>query len=227
MKKYTTLLFDSDDTLLDFKAAEYSALMQMMSDKGLPFSPQNAEIYSQVNKGFWEAFERGEIEKKEIYVGRFGKFFESINVSADAVSAAATYEGNLGKNHQLISGAMALLKELYGKYEIYIVTNGRDCIQKQRLKDSNIINYVSGVFISETVGAPKPDKKYFDYVFDNITEKDLSKILIIGDSMSSDILGGINAGIDTCWYNPSGKTPKYTPTYEISTLSELGKILGI
>ncbi len=225
MKKYTTLLFDSDDTLLDFKAAEYSALRQMMADKGLPFSPENAEIYSNINKGYWEAFEQGLIEKKEIYVGRFKSFFEHLGVSTDPVSAAAVYEENLGKNHQLINGAIELLEKLYGKYEMYIVTNGRDCIQKQRLNDSNIINYVSGVFISETVGAPKPEKKYFDYVFDNIPENDLSKILIIGDSMSSDILGGINAGIDTCWYNPLGKSPKYIPTYEIGTLLELEKII--
>lgn len=227
MKKYTTLLFDSDDTLLDFKAAEYSALMQMMSDKGLPFSPKNTEIYSNINKGYWKAFERGEIEKNEIYVGRFKSFFEHLGVSEDPVSAAAVYEENLGKNHQLVNGAIELLQKLYGKYEMYIVTNGRDCIQKQRLNDSGIINYVSGVFISEIVGVPKPEKKYFDYVFDNIPEKDLSKILITGDSMSSDILGGKNSGIDTCWYNPHGESPKYTPTYEIRTLSELEEILGI
>ncbi len=225
MKHYTTLLFDSDDTLLDFKAAEGSALRQMMTDKGLPYSEENAKIYSQVNKGFWEAFERGEIEKKEIYVGRFKKFFEKININADAASAAAAYEENLGKNHQLISGAIELLENLYEKYNIYIITNGRDVIQKSRLKDSNIINYVKGVFISETVGVPKPEEEYFNYVLKNIKETDKSKILIIGDSMSSDILGGINSGIDTCWYNPNQKSLKYRPTYEINVLEQLEDLL--
>ncbi len=227
MKKYTTLLFDSDDTLLDFKAAENSALRQMMTNKDLPFSEENAEIYSQINKGFWEAFERGEIEKKEIYAGRFKKFFESIGVSFDAVVAAAAYEENLGNNHQIISGAVELLKKLYRDYEIYIITNGRDCIQKSRLKDSGIVNFVKDVFISETVGVPKPEKAYFDYVLRHISEKDISKILIIGDSMSSDILGGINSGIDTCWYNPEKKTPKYKPTYEICELKQLEVLLKV
>ena len=225
MKKYNTLLFDADDTLLDFKKSEATALEQMMRERGLPFSPQIAELYNKVNRGFWEMYERGEIEKKEILVGRYQKLFELMGVKTDAEAAARTYEGHLCHQYFVIDGAIELLNDLKRDYEIYLVTNGNEHIQKHRLNGSGVNKLVNGVFVSEAVGAPKPEKRYFDYVFSCINETDKSKILIIGDSMSSDILGGINAGIDTCWYNPYLKAAKYTPTYEINSLAEIKKLL--
>lgn len=225
--KYTTLLFDSDDTLLDFTRSEKEALKLVMCDNGLPFGDDIHAAYSRANKSFWEAYERGEIEKSEIYVGRFKKFLTESNIDADPDFIAKNYEANLANQFFMIDGAFELVKELREKYRIYIVTNGNEQIQKSRLNGSGLINIVDDVFVSETVGVPKPEKKYFDYVFSRIEEKDKSKILIIGDSQSSDILGGINAGIDTCWYNPFGKMGKYTPTYEIKNLSELEKMLDL
>lgn len=225
--KYTTLLFDSDDTLLDFALSEKTALMQVMCQNGLPFNDELHAAYSRANKIFWEAYERGEIEKSEIYVGRFKKFLQENNIDADAAHIAHGYESRLAEQFFTIDTAYELCEKLKNRYDIYIVTNGNQNIQKSRLNGSGIIKLVKGVFVSETVGAPKPEKKYFDYVFSKISEKDKSKMLIIGDSQSSDILGGINAGIDTCWYNPSGKEGKYTPTYEIKSLSELEKMLDL
>lgn len=225
MKKYTTLLFDADDTLLDFKRSEASALELMMKEKHLPFSQETADVYNKVNRSFWEMYERGEIEKKEILVGRYKKLFEIMGIETDAEAAAKTYERYLCNQYFVIDGAVELLKELRENYEIYLVTNGTEHIQKQRLSGSGLDTLVNGVFVSEAVGAPKPEKKYFDFVLQNIHETDKSKILIIGDSMSSDILGGINAGIDTCWYNPHFKIGNHTPTYEINSLSELKKLL--
>lgn len=223
--KYTTLLFDSDDTLLDFARSEKEALKIVMCENGLPFSDEIHACYSLANKSFWEAYERGEIEKSEIYVGRFRKFLSDSGIDADPAFIARNYEANLAKQFFMIDGAADLIKKLKEKHRIYIVTNGNEQIQKSRLNGSGLINLVDGVFVSEAVGVPKPEKRYFDYVFSQIEEKDKAKILIIGDSQSSDILGGINAGIDTCWYNPFGKTGKYTPTYEIKNLSELEKML--
>ena len=120
---------------------------------------------------------------------------------------------------------LELLEKLHRDYKIYIITNGTDYIQKQRLLDSGITALTDGLFISEIVGAPKPEKQYFDYVLNNIAEKDKSKILVIGDSMTSDILGGVNAGIDTCWYNPHNSKYKYKPTYEIESLSNVLRVL--
>lgn len=223
--KYTTLLFDSDDTLLDFARSEKEALKIVMCENGLPFSDEIHTCYSLANKSFWEAYERGEIEKSEIYVGRFRKFLSDSGIDADPAFIARNYEANLAKQFFMIDGAADLIKKLKEKHRIYIVTNGNEQIQKSRLNGSGLINLVDGVFVSEAVGVPKPEKRYFDHVFSQIEEKDKAKILIIGDSQSSDILGGINAGIDTCWYNPFGKTGKYTPTYEIKNLSELEKML--
>ncbi len=225
MQKYTTLLIDADDTLLDFKKAEQTAFCLMMRQRNLPLEPTDAKLYSKVNISFWEAFERGEIEKTDIIVGRFKKFFEIKGIDTDADAAANTYEQYLCRQHFMISGAMEMLLELHKKYKIYIITNGTEHIQRQRLADSGISALVDGVFVSEVIGAPKPEKQYFDYVLQNVTEKDKSKILVVGDSMSSDILGGINAGLDTCWFNPHSKSPKYTPTYQIKSLTEIKKIL--
>ncbi len=225
MKRYTTLLFDADDTLLDFKKCEAEALKLMMEARGLPFETGDTELYSRINQSFWEAYQQGVIEKSEISVGRYKKFFEIKGVNTDAELAAKTYERFLSKQHFVINGVLELLEKLHREYEIYIITNGTDYIQKQRLLDSGITALTDGLFISEIVGAPKPERQYFDYVLKNITEQDKSKVLIVGDSMTSDILGGINAGIDTCWYNPLSKKPKYTPTYEINSISEISKIL--
>lgn len=225
MKKYTTLLFDADDTLLDFKKSEATALELMMKERGLPFKNGDAELYSRVNQSFWEAYQQGVIEKSEILVGRYKKFFEIKGIETNAFLAAKTYERFLSEQHFVIHGVMEALEKLQRDYEIYIITNGTDYIQKKRLKDSGITALTKGLFISEVVGAPKPEKQYFDYVLNNITEKDKSKVLIIGDSMSSDILGGINAGIDTCWYNPQHKKAEYMPSYEISNFSDIWKVL--
>ena len=225
--KYTTLLFDSDDTLLDFARSEKEALKLVMCDNCLPFSDDIHAAYSRANKSFWEAYERGEIEKSEIYVGRFKKFLKDSGIDADPALIARSYEANLANQFFMIDGAFELVKELREKYRIYIVTNGNEQIQKSRLNGSGLDCLVDGVFVSEAVGVPKPEKRYFDYVFSKIEEKDISKILIIGDSQSSDILGGINAGIDTCWYNPFGKTGKYTPTYEVKSLNEIEKMLDL
>ena len=225
MKKYTTLLFDADDTLLDFKKCEATALELMMKSRNLPFVPTDVALYSAVNQSFWEAYQQGIIKKSEISVGRYKKFFEIKGIETDAELAAKTYEGFLAKQHFVIEGALELLEKLHSDYKIYIITNGTDYIQKQRLLDSGITALTDGLFISEIVGAPKPEKQYFDYVLNNIAEKDKRKILVIGDSMTSDILGGVNAGIDTCWYNPHKSKYKYKPTYEIESLSNVLRVL--
>lgn len=223
--RYTTLLFDSDDTLLDFAKSEKYALKYALAEKGVAFSERLHSMYSSVNKGFWAAFEKGEIEKSEIYVGRFQKFLEQAEIMLNPVDMAESYEKHLAQQFFTLENAYQVCEYLKDRYDIYIVTNGKECIQQSRLKGSGIIDLVKDVFVSEAVGTPKPEKKYFDYVFSKIEEKDKSKILIIGDSQSSDILGGINAGIDTCWYNPFSQEGKYTSTYEIKELDQLIKML--
>lgn len=223
--KYSTILFDNDDTLLDFKAAEYAALKKMMIANGLPFSEEMHRLYSECNLHFWKAFERGEIEKKEIFVGRFEMFLQKANIVFSPEEAAKGYEGFLAFEHPHIEDSVNMCRRLKEMYKIYIVTNGSWHIQKPRIHDSGLEDIMDGVFVSEKIGIPKPHKEYFDYVFSHIEEKNKQKILIVGDSITSDIQGGINAGIDTCWFNPKHTTTSVCPTYEFDTLSKIEDFL--
>ncbi|MBQ0084222.1 MAG: YjjG family noncanonical pyrimidine nucleotidase [Clostridiales bacterium] len=226
MKKYTTLLFDSDNTLLDFTRSEANGLRDTLAANNITYTEEIRALYSSINDSFWKSFERGEIKKEEIYTGRFKKLLDTLGVDCDAKKVALTYEDKLGSYHFLLDGAWETLEVLRSRgYDLHIVTNGNQKIQNRRLNDSGIINLVNKVFVSEAVGAPKPEKEYFDFVFANIKEKDKSKILIIGDSLTSDIKGGINAGIDTCFYNRKGKTSDVKPTYEIENITDLIKML--
>lgn len=226
MKKYTTLYFDLDNTLLDFHAAEREALTSLLRLHKIPFGEEEIKLYSKINQSYWERFERGEIEKKEIYAGRFRTFLESVGENGDPEKMAVDYFSFLSLNCDFIEGATEILDYVKGEgYILCATTNGMAKTQYNRIEKSGLNNYFDYIFVSETTGAQKPEKEYFDYAVEHSEEKDRSKILVIGDSMSSDILGGINAGIDTCWYNPKGDKGKYTPTYEIKDLDELKNIL--
>lgn len=226
MKKYTTLYFDLDNTLLDFHAAEREALTSLLKLHKIPFSEEEIKLYSKINQSYWERFERGEIPKKEIYAGRFRTFLEAVDQSGDPEQMAVDYFSFLSLNCDFIEGATDILDYVKAKgYILCATTNGMAKTQYNRIEKSGLNNYFDYIFVSETTGSQKPEKEYFDYAVEHSAEKDRSKILVIGDSMSSDILGGINAGIDTCWYNPKGDKGKYTPTYEIKDLDELKNIL--
>ena len=224
--KYSTLLFDNDNTLMDFAAAEAEALERTFRDNSIPFCDRLLASYSAINTDFWKRCERGEIEREDIFEGRFRAFAEKNSLTFDCAKVSRDYGKNLAYGHKLINGAMELLQNLSRNYAIYIVTNGISQTQDKRIKDAGMLPYLRGVFVSETTGFQKPQPGYFQYVFAHIEEKDPSKLLIIGDSLSSDIKGGANAGIDTCWYNPSGDPcGDLRPTYEIRSLEEIYSIL--
>ena len=223
---YTSLFLDLDDTLLDFLKAEYYAVKDALKCHSLPFDDKTVKLYSQINISFWECFERGEIEKSEIFEGRFCELMQRLGLECNIKSLSDTYCNKLADQSFKIDGAEDLLKYLKSKgYKVYVTTNGSAAIQHKRIKNSGLGVYFDKVFLSEEINFQKPAKEYFDYCINHIEEKDKSKILIIGDSQSSDILGGINSGIDTCWYNPKNKTPKYKSRFEINDLSEIKSIL--
>ncbi len=221
MKKYTTLLLDNDNTLMDFYAAESYAIKNTCRAFGVEPSDENAKLYSKINDSFWKRFEKGEIKREEIKVGRFKSFVAALGIDVDAEEMAERYFEELSNGNHLLPGALEVCEALFGRYKMHLITNGSTYIQKKRLGNSPISKYFDKIFISEEMGVKKPDKAFFDAVLSEIDEKDKSKICIIGDSMSSDILGGINAGIDTCFFNLSGQERKYEPTYEVKTFEEM------
>ena len=222
---YTTLLFDVDNTILDFTRCEWEAVGLVMKNNGIEPSDENIVYYSGVNDRFWKMFERGEIKKSEIYEGRFKAFLKEKGFNRDSKKISDEYFEALKTFHFPLDGALDMLERVSKKFEIYYTTNGNAVTQEKRIKNSGILNYAKGVFVSEAIGHQKPEKEYFDYVLENIPEKDKSKIIVIGDSMSSDILGGINSGLDTLWFNPTGEKAVYEPTYTAKNFAELIEIL--
>lgn len=223
---YTSLFLDLDNTLLDFNKAESVAIREVLAKNSLPCDDETVKTYSAINKSFWERFERGDIPKEAIFVGRFEVLLETLKSDKKPQELAKEYCEHLSMGYYTVEGAFTILDYLKSKgYKLYATTNGISFTQYRRIEHSGLKPYFDKVFVSEDAKHQKPEKEYFDYVVDNIAEKDKSKMLIVGDSQSSDILGGINSGIDTCWYNPKGETAKYFSRYEISTLEQLKDIL--
>ena len=228
MKKYTTLLFDADDTLLDFRKDEKQALVKALTHYGVPITEENIKIYSDINQGMWKQLERGEITKPELKRTRFKKFFEAIGFECDEepLTVNEHYLSLLGEGGNTLEGAVDTVKKLYEDgYELYIITNGIAATQAKRLNRSGLLPYINEVFVSETIGYQKPRKEYFDAVLNNIKEKDKEKILVIGDSLTSDIQGAMNAGLPCCWLNRYGKElpDEYKVDYVIEDVSEVAK----
>jgi len=224
--KYTTLLLDLDNTLLDFNKAEYHAIKAVLKKYSLPFSDDIASLYSEINLKYWKRFEKGEIEKKDIFENRFIELFSVLGESRDEKAFSKDYFAFLSEGYYTVDGAEDLLKYLKDKgYYLVAATNGVSLTQHKRIRLSGLEKYFYKVFVSEDTGHQKPEKEYYDYIINNIPEKDKQRLLIVGDSQSSDILGGINSMIDTCWYNPKDQKPTYKSTYVITDLSELKNIL--
>ncbi|WP_186580447.1 YjjG family noncanonical pyrimidine nucleotidase [Aquibacillus kalidii] len=229
MKYYKTLLFDIDDTLLDFGAAESAALRFLFNEKGLELTDEMKQQYKLVNTELWKQYEEGEIARDELLNTRFSRFFKIYGKEVDGAVMEQSYREYLGQGKQLMDGAMDLITTIENNYDLYIVTNGVSKTQYKRLHDSGLYPFFRGVFVSEDTGFQKPMKEYFDYAFERIPDFNPEEALIIGDSLGADIKGGQRAGLDTCWVNPIGKSNDLNvePTYEIRHLRELYAILGV
>lgn len=227
MKKYSVILIDADNTLFDFDSAEKNAISAIFKKYRIPkdFVP----VYSKINKSLWEKLEQGKITRERLKVERFEMIFSMANVPLDsAEQVSSEYIGVLADQSILYDGAISVCEklQLLGK-RVYIVTNGNKSVQEKRFAKSGLCDYVDGIFISESVGFAKPEKEYFDFVLKE-TGANREECIIIGDSLSSDILGGINSGIDTCWFNPknTANTKSYSPTYTVNSLFDIFGIIG-
>ena len=225
--KYTTILFDADDTLLDFGAAEHAAITSVLRLYGLPHDEGVINEYSRINLSFWKMLERGEIKKDELKYRRFEAFCEHLGFCVNAREMAEQYMSELSKQNPLIDGSIDICERLFGKCRLYIITNGIKFIQESRFSTSPLMKYFDGVFISESIGHDKPSIEYFEAVERAIPDFDKSTTLVVGDSLTSDMKGGINFGLDTCWFNPNGKAhpEEMEITYEIKSLDEIYDIV--
>ena len=226
-----TVLWDVDNTLLDFLAAERAAIKTLFTEFGLgECSDEMIKRYSRINVSFWQRLERNEITKPEVLVGRFLQFFGEYGIDQTiAPEFNERYQLRLGDTIVYRDDSLSILKYLKGKVRQYVVSNGTVAAQTKKLEKSKIGQVVDGVFLSEKLGVEKPNDAFFEKVFEAIRPGDLSEVMIVGDSLSSDILGGMNAGIVTCWYNPEGlPVPEgYRADHVIYDLHEIIALLDI
>lgn len=227
-KQYKALFFDLDRTLLDFSASEKKGLHTIFAAHHIPFTDEMLSYYLQENEKLWSAYEKGEIAKDTIFQKRFPKLVSHFGLCLDGLKLEAAYRKTLENGFDMIDGALELVQTLYKKYELYVVTNGLQSTQYKRLHATGLAPYFQKVFVSEEIGYQKPNKSYFDYCFHALPHLSPKDVLIIGDSLSSDILGGNLYGIDTCLMNAE-HLPNNTnilPLYEIHHLFELYDILA-
>lgn len=222
------LLFDLDDTLFDFHADERVALEKTFASMNLPLDDAVCARYSVINKAQWRALELGEITRAQVKLRRFQLLFAELGYDPEqALQAAKTYHERLAEDFHYMDGAPELLEELNGSYRMFLVSNGNLSVQEGRLGKSGIGRYFDGIFISEVLGAEKPSRRFFDLAFAQIPDFDPDRAVIVGDSLTSDIQGGINAGVRTIWFNPKKLTavPGIPADHEIFRLKDLPELL--
>lgn len=226
-KQFDVILLDVDGTLLDFKRSEAEGIRKVLVHFGLEPKKELVGRYQEINQAAWEAFERGEVTKDILVTRRFTDFFGELGMSVDGQEAENFYRSCLDESAFLIEGALELCVYLKERYDLYIVTNGTSTTQYKRLALSGIDQYVKDIFVSEDAGSQKPQKEYFDYCFARIPGAEPFRMLLIGDSLTSDIRGGYQAGCKTCWYNPEKLArPSDLPIdYEVSSLDQIKEFL--
>ena len=223
------ILWDIDGTLLDFEAAEKAAINQCFASHDMgECTEEMLKRYSAINRKYWEALEKGELTKPEVLVGRFREFFEKEGLPVEkAESFNAEYQIRLGDTVVFCDNAFELVQKYKGKLMQCAVTNGTKVAQDKKLKNSKLDAVFDDIFISDVLGVEKPNVGFFDIVFERIGDYTKDEILIVGDSLTSDIKGGNNAGILTCWYNPKKleNNKDVNVNFEISNLWEIEQIL--
>lgn len=227
-KKITTILWDVDNTLLDFDYSMRNSLKQCFLMVGVEECEEMINRYAQINDMYWKRLERGEVTKAQLLVGRFKDLLTEFHMEhIDYIKFKEEFQENLGRIYSYLDDSLTICKALQNQYKQYVVTNGVAKTQQSKLGLSGLKEVMNGLFISDEIGFNKPDKRFFEYCLEHIEEKDKEKILIIGDSLTSDIKGGNSVGIKTCWYNPQQKPLEegYLVDVEISDLHDIYEVL--
>lgn len=229
MGKYTTILWDLDQTILDFDKSMDYALRTSFEKLGLTITDEIVARYAAINDSYWKRLELGEVTKEEVLIGRFRTLFDELKITQyQAEDIAGIYQDQLGSVAFFLENADKVVIRLKAEgYRQYVLTNGVNRTQAHKMKISGLDQLMDGVFVSEVIGYPKPMKEYYDACFVQLEGISREECLIIGDSLTSDIRGANNAGIAACWYNPHRIENKLgvTADYEIKHLEEIYNIL--
>lgn len=226
--KYKVLIFDADETLFDFKKAEKEAFKETILEFGMDYDKSyHFETYKVINSAIWKELEQGLITQSKLKIERFKRLSNKLQIPFDEVEFANAYMKHLANGSFLFEDSTDLIESIKDNYTLMIVTNGLTVVQEKRIKQSTIAKYFKDIVISENIGVSKPNPGIFEYTLKDMKNIDKSQVLMIGDSLSSDIQGGISFGIDTCWYNPKEIANKtdLKPTYEVKSLKELKDLL--
>ena len=224
MAKYYCVLFDADNTLLNFDAAESKALAETLVNYGIEPDAETVQTYRTINSELWRQLEKGQLKREKLMAERFTRFLKAIDAAGDGAEMNRFYLEQLSTHPDLMGPeVLDVLRELSEVATLAVVTNGFQKVQIRRLAESGVLNFMEDVFVSEKMDAEKPNRKIFDAALRALGVENREHVLMVGDGLSSDIQGGVNAGLDTCWYNPShAENPgKVVPTYEIADLKEL------
>lgn len=226
---YEWILFDADNTLFDFDQSAKHSLEKTIRDFGIDYVSEHQTIYEKINKACWKQFEDGLIPQSQLRNMRFELFLKEIDEQADIPSISTYYLKCLSETDFMLDGARALLDRLHGKIKMVIVTNGLKEVQRPRITKAKLTHYFETIVVSDEIGVAKPYSAFYDYTFQQISHPNKKSVLKIGDSLNSDIQGGLNYGLDTCWYNPKQATnnSSFQPTYEISTLDEIDQLVKL
>lgn len=229
--RYPVLLLDADGTLYDFEKSQAKALEAAYHRAGFnghtPYTPQILALYDSINQSWWRRLERGECNKQQLQLGRFREFLEALGLQGSPEQFNDFYMDELGNGSYLLPHALEVCNELAAACDLYIVTNGVSRTQHRRIGASPLAKLFRDIFVSEDAGAPKPEPRYFQYVFEKLKGIPKNQMLLVGDSLSSDMAGACGAGLDCCWLNSRRQPrPHDLPiTYEIQDLRELPQIV--
>lgn len=227
MAHYHCILLDADNTLLDFSAAEEKALSDTLAHFGLPGDEATKAQYREINSGLWAALERGEIKKDRIFSERFARFLRAIGAQGDSAAMNRWYLEQLGQHADVVPDAREVLRELGEVATLAVASNGVERVQLGRLEASGLRPYLDEVFVSEKMGVTKPSRRFFDLALRTLGVENRAKVLMVGDSLKADIQGAAQAGLATCWFNPTGQENEtgIQPDYTIASLPELYDIV--
>lgn len=222
-----TLFLDLDETIFDFKRAQVEALKRAFYQFSIEPTEELLERYDRINKYVWQLLEEQKATREEILVMRFRMLLEEFQIALEPQTIQDLYETELGVGHYYLPGAKAFLDRVKGRYRLYLVSNGTALVQESRIGSSDLASYLDDIFVSETVGADKPSLAFFEYCFSKIPPFKKEEAVMIGDSLTSDIRGGLNAGLHTIWFNHRNQPGRedIIPEFEAHTYEEVLKII--